>query len=166
MSASPDPTLGGILSLDLSTKTGWAYGPAAWRLRRPQCYGTWDLGSSKVSLAIPWAALVDALGDALTLYRPSLVVMEAPLPAQAQKHERVARLLIGLCCMVELVCYRWGVECREQNAIQVRKSLLNNARPDKADIVAWCRARGLADLTDHNAADAVTLWFYAAALRS
>jgi len=156
---------GGILALDLAGRTGWAYGHASARLSRPDAFGYWDLGSSSVSLAAPWTNLLDQLKDVFTVMRPSLVVFEAPLPPSAQKHARTARLLFGYCTCVEIMCWRWEIECREQDAPTVRKQLLGHARPSKEEIVNWCRARQL-DITDHNAADAVTLWFFSAALRS
>jgi Holliday junction resolvasome RuvABC endonuclease subunit len=163
---SRDLTPGGILALDLSTRTGWAYGHASARLTRPAAFGTWELGTSRVALAAPWATLLDQLADTCQVMRPSLIVMEAPLPPRSQTNARVARLLFGLCAVTELFAYRWSIECREQDAVTVRKGLIGKARPEKDEIVSWCQARGLADLTDHNAADAVTLWFFSAALRS
>lgn len=157
---------GGILTLDLAARTGWAYGHAAARLTRPASFGYWDLAKSKTgSLARPWADLIDRLADTFKVMRPSLVVFEAPLPPSAQKHAHTARMLLGYCAMVELVCYRWEIECKEQDAPTVRKRLIGTGRPDKEEIVNWCRGRGL-DILDHNAADAVVLWYYAAALRS
>lgn len=156
---------GGILALDLASRTGWAYGPASARLTKPQAFGYWDLGRSTVSMAAPWAALGDFLGDAYTTFGPSMIVFEAPLPPQAQTHAKTARLLFGYCTVAELFCYRREIRCREQDATSVRKRLIGKGRPDKNEIVAWCRARGL-DITDHNAADAVLLWYFAAALAS
>jgi Holliday junction resolvasome RuvABC endonuclease subunit len=162
---SVQPTRGGILALDLASRTGWAYGPATARLRRPEAFGYWQLGSASVHLARPWADLGDMLAPALDLYKPSLVVMEAPLPPSAHKHTRTARLLLGYCTVAELVCYRRKIQCKEQDASTVRKRLIGKGRPSKEEIVDWCRARGL-EIHDHNAADAVVLWYFAAALAS
>lgn len=154
---------GGILTLDLASVSGWAYGHASARLTRPDAFGAWNLG--KGASAARWAALADQLGDTISMFQPSLVVFEAPLPPQAQTQANIARLLWGLCTVAELICYRRSIECREQSAVQPRKQLIGKARPDKDQIVQWCRSRGL-DITDHNAADAVVLWYFSAALRS
>ena len=154
---------GGILTLDLATTSGWAYGHASARLTRPAAFGAWNLG--KGTSPARWAALADQLGEHMSLLQPSLVVFEAPLPPQAQTQANIARLLWGLCTVAELICHRRSIECREQSAVQPRKTLIGKARPDKDEIVHWCRGRGL-EITDHNAADAVVLWYFAAALRS
>lgn len=160
-----DPTApGGILTLDLATRSGWAYGHASARLTRPAAYGAWDLGNGRAPAR--WAALADKLADTLTIMQPRLVVFEAPLPPQAQTRTNIARMLWGLCSTTELICYRRRIACKEQDAPSARKALIGNGRPEKDTIVSWCQARGLADLTDHNAADAVVLWYYAAALGS
>lgn len=152
-----------ILTLDLATRTGWAYGPGSQRLTKPQAFGAVDLNGA--STPAKWANLLDWLGAQFQVMRPDLVVFEAPLPPAAQKHANTARFLWGLCAATEIICYRWSIKCQEQDASTVRKRLIGHGRPSKEDIVSWCRARGLV-IDDHNAADAVTLWYFAAALRS
>lgn len=152
---------GGLLTLDLSTRTGWAYGtPKAAAL---PAYGTWLLGSSSSNLGRPWAALGDALGAFLAVNKPSRVIFEAPLPAMRQKQERIARLLIGMAVITELICFRRDVRCQEQSAMKPRQTLMGTARPKKDEIVAWCRNQG-STVVDDNAADAIVLWLYAATL--
>jgi len=153
-----DPTLGGILTLDLARVTGWAYGPAG---ARPQMFGAWDLGPATIGHGVVLAGLADHLGDAFKVHRPSLVVMEAPMPPQAQTSANTARLLLGYCAVVELLCYRWDLQVREAKAQEVRKAVIGRANGlKKGDILGWCRGRGYR-ITDHNAADAVVLWHYA-----
>jgi Holliday junction resolvasome RuvABC endonuclease subunit len=161
-----DPTRGGILALDLARNTGWAYGTAGPGMDRPRSWGVWDLGSAaRGGHGAVLASLSDWIGDAFRLYRPSLVVMEAPLPPQAQTHANTARLMLGYCAVVELLCYRWSIPLREQGAPEVRKRTIGRARLDKAEIVQWCRSQGL-EISDHNAADAVVLWYFSAAARA
>lgn len=159
-----DPTRGGILTLDLARVTGWAYGPAG--APRPQTFGAWDLGPATIGHGVVLAGLADHLGDAFKLMRPSLVVMEAPLPPQAQTSANTARLLLGYCAVVELLCYRWDLDVREAKAQDVRRAIIGRANGlDKKAIVAWCRNRGY-QITDHNTADAVVLWHYAVSLHA
>ena len=154
-----DPTRGGVLTLDLAARTGWAYGHAG--APAPRGYGVWDIGSAaRGGHGAVLATLADWLGDAFKLYRPSLVVMEAPLPPQAQTHANTARLLLGYCSVVELICYRWSILLREQGARDVRLRTIGKSRLEKPEIVQWCRGRGI-DVTDHNAADAIVLWYFA-----
>lgn len=153
---------GGILALDLSTRTGWAYGvPGGGK----PIFGTWVLGSSSADLAAPWAALGDNLGAAIALHDPSLVVVEAPLPAMRQRSENIARLLIGMAVVAELVCWRRHVEYAEQDAGTIRSKLMSKARPEKSEIIAWCRKQGH-DVVDDNAADALCVWHFAVRTRN
>lgn len=154
-----DPTRGGILALDLAQHTGWAYGSPG--DAKPRAWGVWDLGSAaKFGHGCVFATLLDWLGDAFKLYRPSMVIQEAPLSAGKQSHANTARLLFGYCTVVETICYRWSIPVREQAAPTVRSRTIGSARVDKAQIVAWCRSQGI-DVTDHNAADAIVLWYFA-----
>lgn len=165
---SDDPTRGGILTLDLAGRTGWAYGPIPreGRLTKPMAFGAWDNAKARGRrYGAAFASLADGVGDLFKMHRPSLVVMEAPLPVQAQKHDNTARVLLGFVSVVDMMCYRWEIECREQHANQARSGMKIKPHAKKEEIVDWCRARGL-DVTDHNAADAIVLWYYAAALRS
>lgn len=162
---SDDPTLGGILALDLARNAGWAYGLAGTERQRARSFGVWDLGSAaRGGNGAVFATLADWLGDAFKMYRPSLVIMEAPLPPGGQTHANTARLLLGYCNVVELLCYRWSIPIREQGAATVRKRILGTARVEKPDIVRWCRAQGY-DVADHNAADAIVLWHFAEQFR-
>ena len=148
------PHQGGLLTLDLSTKTGFAYG----HIGDPKpTGGVWLLGTSSNGLPRPWTALLDRLGDTLRMFEPSLVVFEAPLPAMRQKQEKIARLLIGLAVLVETTCWRWDIECLEQDAGTARRDILGKARPEKKEIVSWCQGKGW-DVADDNHADALLLW--------
>lgn len=159
-----DPTRGGVLTLDLARNTGWAYGPAG--ANKPRAFGVWDLGSAaRGGHGAVLATLSDWLGDAFKMYRPALVVMEAPLPPQAQTHANTARLLLGYCAVVELLCYRWSISLREQGAAEVRRRVIGRPRLEKAEIVQWCRDQGH-DMSDHNAADAVVLWYFSAGAKA
>lgn len=146
----------GTLCLDLSLSVGWAFGlhddPA------PRC-GVWLLPSS-ADLGRRYAALGNELADAIALFQPRLVLMEAPLVRQ----DRSARLLLGLAAHVESTCYRWEVECREAHSGTVRKAVLGRGTfpkdQAKPAVLAWCEARGWA-VPSHDAADACVLFEYA-----
>lgn len=146
----------GTLCLDLSLSIGWAFG--LHEDDAPRC-GVWLLPSS-ADLGRRYAALGNELADAIALFQPRLVLMEAPLVRQ----DRSARLLLGLAAHVESTCYRWGVECMETHSSTARKAVLGRGTfptgEAKAAVMAWCRAQGWA-FPDDNAADALCLWQYA-----
>lgn len=147
---------GGILTLDLSLTTGWAYGLAS--MGRPVC-GVWKLPGGGDN-GRTYTALGNILADAIHLHQPALVVMEAPLI----KQQTSARLLLGLAAHVESTCYRWEVPCREQSVMTVRKLVLGRGMfpkgMAKAAVLAWCAEKAW-PVQDDNAADACVLWAYA-----
>lgn len=148
-----------VLALDLSTNVGWACSlPGA-----PPKFGTIKTpGQGEVGAAM--AALLDHMADTCRVFAPDRIVMEAPLPAQAQTNARTARLQIGLAGAVELFAYRWAIPVQEAPASTVRAEMLRGARPAKGGmkpaVIAWCRAQGWQP-GDDNAADALMLLAYA-----
>ena len=146
-----------VLALDLSTRAGWAVGRAGERAR----FGTWVLGSSSVTPAEPWAALLDCLADACAVHKPERIAVEAPLPAAQQRNQQIARLLMGLADMAQIFCYRRAVPYAEYNAATVRSRVLGDGHghAKKQEIIGWCRTRGY-DVIDDNAADALLLWHF------
>ena len=146
-----DARPGGILALDLSTRAGWAYGHDF----AAPAHGVWALGKM-AELGRCLSCLAGEMEDAIRVMQPKLVIMEAPLPPQAQTAASTARLQFGLAAVCEMVCYEQGVECEEERAAQVRKLVLGRGRPDKDAIVAWCRDQGWSP-AEHNDADALVL---------
>jgi crossover junction endodeoxyribonuclease RuvC len=148
---------GGILALDLSTRTGWAYGlPGAVPVT-----GVWMLPSYAIDPGRCLAALGNEFADAIWLHQPTQVWVEAPLSLSGQTHANTAMQQFQLDGVVLETCYRWERPVRRAHAGTVRKAVLgrgNNVSKD--DVVAWAVARGIA-VADHNAADAAMLWAHA-----
>lgn len=152
--------LGGILALDLSSNLGWAYAPRS--AERPRS-GVWELPRAAVDMMATFAAAENRINDAITVHAPSLVVIEAPLPIQAQTDTFTAELMLGLDAIVRLAVWRHEIDCQRVKVGDVRKhatGTVRHGRDVKAAIVAAVQARGW-PITDHNAADAALLWLYA-----
>jgi Holliday junction resolvasome RuvABC endonuclease subunit len=169
---------GGILALDVSTRTGWSY--AHWQQNEPPVYGVWELGKTD-NLGRLLSCMMSVLEDAIAVHQPSLVVFESPIV----KNQTSARALLYLCGAVELACYENGpVECREAAAPTARKLVLGSGQFYKRDgegaimtdrkgkrlsenksvAIAWCRAQGWSP-QDDNAADSLVLLKYAQIMR-
>ena len=149
---------GGILALDLSSRTGWAYGlPGAVPIT-----GVWILPAYAIDPGRCLAALGNELADALWLHQPSAVWVEAPMPAAAQTHHSTAMQQFQLDGVVLETCYRWERPTpRRAHAGTVRKSVLGRGNHvSKDDVEAWAAAQGI-KTADHNAADAAMLWAHA-----
>lgn len=149
-----------LLSLDLSTHTGWAVG----REGEAPRHGVWELRDGAVNHGRYFSALAQSLEDAIRVFQPDLVVMEAPLPHQAKKVQEnsanVLRVLLGLCAVTEMVCYEHKVKCEEASVIDVRQMVLGRQPKDgKLGVIAFCRSMGW-NPKDDNAADALLLWEY------
>lgn len=145
---------GGVLALDLSTRTGWAYGHVG---ERPD-HGVWVLPKT-TDLGARCSALAASLEDAIKVMAPDRVCLEAPLPPQAQTAMASARLQFGLAAVAEMVCHEQGVLCDEARAFEVRKLVFGKARVDKSVVISWCHQQGWQP-ADDNAADALALLRY------
>lgn len=149
-----------ILALDLSTHTGWAAGREGDAPR----HGVWELRDGAINHGRYFSALAGQVEDAIRVFKPDLVVMEAPLPHQAKKVQEnspnVVRVLLGFCAVVEMICYEQSVRCEEANVIDARQMVLGRQPKDgKFGVMAWCRAMGW-NPADDNAGDALLLWEY------
>lgn len=144
----------GILSLDLSTRVGWAYGRG---FDRP-LHGVWKLGKTD-DMGRLFSGFAGELESAIAVHAPDLVIMEAPLPPQAQTAMLSARVQFGLAAVCEMICKEKGVRCEEEKADVVRKMVLGRPRVPKEAVVEWCREQGWQP-ADHNDADALALLRY------
>lgn len=154
---------GGILSLDLSTRCGWAYGTVA--CPKP-VFSVWRLPAA-TEAGRQGAAYENELLDAIDQYHPKMVVFEAALPAGAQSHARTAELLIGLAMTTEIACYRHEILVRKEYPQTVRSKVMGpgngritSKQKEAGVIVRWLNERGI-EVEDHNAADAILQWMYA-----
>lgn len=147
---------GGILALDLALSTGWCFGDVG--EIEPEA-GTWSLGEETGATELGEACLRldNELHDAIQLYRPSVVIIEAAL-------RRVShRLLLGLAAHAYSCCARSRVPCEEKEVNHVRLRVLGRYRYPKGTVKLhvrrWCEARGW-DPGTHDEADARVLWQY------
>ena len=141
-----------IIALDLATCTGIAIGepdeiPVLSHHRLPSTGP--DIGR-----------FLDAGDDwfrrLLAKHLPTLVVFEAPVLPQTTQIATV-RKLHGLAGVIEMVCYRTGVEVAEVHLQSVKKALTGKGNAKKPDMVAACRAYGFDPKVDDEA-DAFGAW--------
>lgn len=158
---------GEILALDLATQTGWARGEPGGKL----FYGTQKLGGDGATNAEKSAAAIKWATDQIKVFRPRIIVIEAPMaPSQmaGQTTVSTARTLLGLPFVIEGVAYLLGIyEVREANVQDVRQHFIGRRTVPgggaKALVMQRCRELGF-DPPDNNAGDAIALWHYAASI--
>jgi hypothetical protein len=150
-----------ILALDLSSKTGWAVG--AHTDARPSL-GLWHLPSED-GFGRQGARLGDALGDAIAVHAPDVVLAEVDVLLHRQNPDRTAYQQIGMSYFCEVVCFRRGVRFERRTARQARQAIIGRSHwgegETKPAIIKWCNTidRNL-KITDHNVADSYVLWRY------
>jgi Holliday junction resolvasome RuvABC endonuclease subunit len=144
-----------VCALDLSLRVGFAVGRD---FEKPIC-GVWKLGEDTADLGRCFSCLAQSLEDAIAVHQPDLVIMESPLPPQAQTAMVSARLQFGLAAVTEMICFERGVPCEEERADVARKRVMGHGHPKKDQIVDWCRSQGWSP-PDHNAADSLVLLRY------
>ncbi len=150
---------GGILALDLATRTGWAYGVPGGR----PVGGVWELPPA-ASLGRKLASFENVLWDALALHKPRLVQFAASF-TQGKKIGG-AELLLGLCAHVESGCYRHDAEVRKEAESTIRVHVFGKHGSQggrevlKARAMAWCAEQGYRVASDDHA-DALIVWKYA-----
>ena len=152
---------GGILALDLATRTGWAYGLPGTK----PIGGVWELPPA-ASLGRKLASFENQLWDALALHQPRLLMLAASFTQG--KAIAGAELLLGLSAHVESSCYRHDAEVRKQAESTIRKHVLGHGaslggrEACKARAMAWCAEQGYRVMSDDHA-DALVVWHYASA---
>jgi len=161
---------GGVLALDLSYVTGWAYGCP--EVDRP-AYGTWHL-PTHISWGAGFAALENELDDALEMFRPSEVAVEAPLDramaatARGTRNEEASFQQFALAGIVEASAYRHSVRVQRVHCCTARKAVIgvgNLPRKEaKAAVLRYCSWRGWKEVPDDNCADALIVWQHRASI--
>jgi hypothetical protein len=115
--------------------------------------------------------LIDWLGPILKDDKPDLVIYEAPLLMMPEGktdedgrrrggNAKTMAALIGMACMVEMLCCRWDVRVVQAASQSARKLFCGSGRADKAQVMAECKRRGWNPI-DSNDADALCLLAYA-----
>lgn len=172
-----------ILAFDLATCTGWCEGagdtlPQLGHVRMPD---TKEEVGPFLDFFFRWAdrkvcelleelehGHADDVGIVAVDATALVVVFEAPLLPKAKIDDRghlrqapttiaTTRKLQGLAGVLEMVCYRRRVKCREAHLQTVKKELAGNGRADKADMMAAAKRCGLAPKVEDEA-DAFGVW--------
>lgn len=156
-----------ILSLDVATRMGWAFGSPGEYPR-----------SGSVRLAPPGSSngtigrgMLRWLTDFITVSQPSMIYYEVPLDPRHMGRKTTfatARILLGLPFLVETIAEARGIfKLREAGVQDVRKHFCGTARPadKKQAVLARCRQLGWKP-EDDNAADALALWDFACAIEA
>lgn len=145
------------LALDLGGYIGWAIGPTPKDL---------EFGTEKLphvgGQGMRGSAFDDWLSDFLRDHRPTKLLLEAPLPPQAQTASWSAQQQYGLHWSSLLQAYRWSAGVYQQDARSIRDEVMGTRRLKsrdgvKDDVLRYVRQRGYKVKT-HHAADAVLLW--------
>lgn len=154
-----------ILALDIAKKVGWSAGP---RGEVPR-YGSVVLQGDGSAGGATLAALVDWLTDAIAIHKPDVIAYEAPLPHHSSA--QAAKLALRLSGMVELVCYRRSIRCRDHNVRTIRAQVIGNGNCSKDDVVAWVMRMGWpvplsVGQTDYDSCDAIAVWAHESGIRA
>jgi hypothetical protein len=174
LSGLPQLPHDGILFLDLSGVTGWAYGlPGG---PRPSC-GALKFPSFDESGTL-FSAAYEGVFDLLEFYRPGRALMEAPLPVAfydrqgnlkvTKSNTSTWRCQIGLMAVTQLAGAHYGITVRQAPVSTIRAEVLKGyqwrgkqtVKNDKPVIMQWAHDHGF-DPPDHNAADALAGLEYA-----
>lgn len=150
-----------ILSLDLATVTGFAYGKPG---SIPQ-FGSIRFSPPGSPRPVTYRRLRSWLNGSIEKIKPGIVIFESaaiPMVMQGRTNADTIKLLMGMCEHVEELCYE-RVDLREATTSEVRAHFLgtNRIKRDEAKAMTMdkCRQLGV-DVTNDNEGDAVALWFY------
>ena len=151
-----------IFSLDLSSRTGWAFGHI--EDDRPRS-GVWVLPGPS-DLGRTFASFENMLLDAIDVHRPDVVVLEAAISGGqgGGTSQNVTEQQIGLLAHARSTCYRHDVRLVTKAASSMRKEVIGVGRfptgTAKKSIMAWLSARGF-QFSGDDAADAIIAWLWA-----
>lgn len=149
-----------IVGLDLATSTGFCYGDGA----SLPIVGSERMPSTGEEVG-PFLDHFDRwLRVKLETVRPDLVGFEAPILSGRGTHIMTSRKLQGLAGLVEMQCYRFGIECQEVGLQTVKRELTGHGRADKVQMKAAARAYGLTlseGFESEDEADAFGVWLVA-----
>ena len=166
---------GGVLALDIASRTGWAYASAeqvqAWPLVPMACREHPRVAYSHFSVTAGvagsvWASFQDHVQDLLKVHAPTLIAYEAAIRRMRNGKstaETIERLL-AFKAMTQYTAARWRVPAVAGNVQTVRKHFVGMGRPAdaKATVIDGCRRRGW-DPKNDDQADALALLDWAIA---
>jgi Holliday junction resolvasome RuvABC endonuclease subunit len=149
---------GGLLSLDLSRNTGWAYGPPDAQL--PALWGCWVLPQRRLGDRLN---ALRSVFDAFCIeFAPSLVFKEEPLAHYTNDPLHVVREQYGLHGVIEAECADLGLRVTEQPPSTIREEVLGKGQfpkgTVKAVVLRWAEQRGISCDDNDNIADACVGW--------
>lgn len=161
---------GGVLSLDLATKTGWATttaeGAAAWPCSKPfhdqvllppeprpaVRFGTLVTGRPGSGHGERAALLHDWLAAFQREFDPGVIAIEQPMPAKFSKNLAATEIAIGLRMVVQTHCHRHGLPAiREVPIISAKAWFGSKLQKNKAPMIECARRLGWQVGTDHEA---------------
>lgn len=137
-----------ILALDCGRVTGWALLRAG-----AITHGSWDFAQDHAwsPTAAGWS-LQQRVADAITHYRPDLVLIERPFGASAAAMVESA----GLSLAASIVAFGRDVHIEWMHPATVRKVAFGSGRMTKGAVMAAAIHRGHAPANDHEA-DAIAM---------
>lgn len=149
-----------ILALDLSRKSGWAFGSPG---QKPKS-GWMHFGPSDASHEAVFARAASWTRAAIDQWRPTLICWEAPIGGTGGRiNTNTFSLLFGLPAIVGVTAYEAGIyDVRKATPQEVRMYFLGRnmrSADAKAATQARCRLLGW-KFGDDNEADALATWDY------
>jgi len=169
----------GVLSLDIATTTGWAFGDAGEKPR----HGTFTLQPTGEDLGRYGYAYVQWLTSTVRELRPKEIVYEAPVLPQPRFNKEKGKIeqltnimtlrkLYSLTTLTEMVALSEAVPCEEISAGQWRKEFLGQHYPRsgtrddlKRAAIAVCRMMKW-EPNGSDDAEALGIWFVVTCTRN
>lgn len=147
----PERTQGGMLGLDLATRTGWTYAvpgelPVGDTLKLPSL--------QDVHGAQP-AALRDGLVQIIERYRPCAMAAEASIMIKGKQQTGAMKSGFGLNTVAAMLAFDYGLDFLPYEPQEARGIVLTDRTPPdpKNVVMRFCQERGWT-FYDHNEADA------------
>lgn len=155
---TPTTRPGGVLALDLSQITGWAYGLMG---DKAPIFGRYIL-KKILTEGGRYAGFQQVLAKEIARLQPAKLLLEMALPLQAQTQMRVTEQQLTLRGIAHMEAHYAGLlPPSEIDVKTVRYDVLGRSHFPKGEVkkavFQYCRGRGW-DVPDHNAADACVLW--------
>ncbi len=144
-----------ILALDISLRTGFAYGAEADNIR----FGMRGFTAVEPDNAVRGRMFRQWLCELMTEIEPQELVIERPILFQGAR-SGATELLIGLAWEADRAAELRNIPRRRVAPITIKKFITGNARAKKPEVIAAVKARGF-NVLDDNSADAVALLLYA-----
>lgn len=152
-----------LLSLDLATKLGWAYGNTE---AGDPVSGSFQLPKTGNELGPFLAAYGRWLQPMVQNHGIELIVMEEPIMPNGMTQMATLLKLYNLVGTTERGAYHWGVPVRQVPAGSWKKAFCGKGNFGKKTSpyppIVRCHELGWDHVNDDNEADALGLWVYSA----